>query len=489
MTQPLPIPFGSWNPDQATFQSDALTDALNVVPVPGGYGPALGFNLIDGATLAPPIVGAVVLSDSSDAAFIYAGSEDDIYVSNNGGAFTSKYHNASALSFLFRWQFARFVGKVIAVQLGAQTVAGDLGQTMTALAGTPPRAKVAGVIGDFLFLGDLDDGIDGRRPNRVRWCGFRNPTVWGTNVGAQSDFNDMPDEGGAVQGIVGREFGTIFQRYSISRASYVGPDTVFRFDVVEKTRGAVSAGSIIDCGLIAAYIADDGFMLWNGTNSNPIGAGAVDEYFRKRLAPGTEDFIVGAFDPLNATVAWAYQTDGSGLLKERLSYSLTQNRWTRSDLPMSWLMNGFDIGYTLESLDQFGPMDQLPFSFDDPKLQGKRFRAVGFDADGNYGPLNGDSLTGRLDTGDYEATPGRRAFINAVRPMVDAPQVTCSIGMRAQTLADPIAYTQDSPRALDGNCPLRANGRFARFRTTIPEKQTWKQATGLEVPVRAEGQR
>ena len=34
---PIPISFGAWKPDQATFQSDALADALNVVPVPGGY--------------------------------------------------------------------------------------------------------------------------------------------------------------------------------------------------------------------------------------------------------------------------------------------------------------------------------------------------------------------------------------------------------------------------------------------------------------------
>lgn len=487
--RPIPIPFGPWKPDQATFQSDALTDALNVVPVPGGYGPSYDFNLVDGVSLTPPIVGAAVFSDTSDASFIYAGAGDDIYVSNNGAVFSSKYHNSTPLSALNTWQFARFVGLAIAVQLGAQTVSGDIGQTMTALDGSPPRAKTIGVVGDFLVLGDLDDGIDGHRPNRVRWSGFRDPETWGTNIGAQSDFNDMPDEGGAVQGVVGREFGSVFQRYSISRMTYVGPDTVFRFDVVEKKRGAISSRSIIDCGLIAAYIADDGFMLWDGTTSTPIGSGAVNEYFRKRLAPGTEDFIVGAFDPLSATVSWAYRTDGTGLLKERLNYSLTENRWTRSDLSMSWLMSGFDIGYTLESLDEFGPLDSLPFSLDDPKLQGKRFRAVGFDATGNYGPLNGDTMTARLDTGDYESEPGRRSFVNGVRPIVDAPAVTCAVGTRPQSMADALSFTADAPKAIDGSCPLRAAGRYMRFRTVIDGMQTWSRATGLEVPVLVEGAR
>jgi len=486
---PIPIPFGAWKPDQAAFQSDALVDALNVVPVPGGYGPAYDFNLIDGVSLTPPITGATVFADTSDASFIYAGAGDDIWVSNNGAPFASQYHSASPLSALNSWQFARFVGKAIAVQLGAPTVAGDIGQAMTALAGSPPRAKTIGTVGDFLVLGDLDDGIDGHRPNRVRWSGFRDPTTWGTNVGAQSDFNDMPDEGGAVQGIVGREFGSVFQRYAISRMTYVGPDTVFRFDVVEKKRGAISAGSIIDCGLISAYIADDGFMLWDGTTSTPIGAGAVNEYFRKHLAPGTENYIVGAFDPLSATISWAYRTDGSGLLNERLSYSLTENRWTRSNLAMRWLMSGFDIGYTLESLDQFGSLDSLNFSLDDPKLQGKRFRATGFDAAGRYGPLNGDAMAATFDTGDFEAAPGRRAFVNAVRPIIDAPMVSCAIGARAQSMADPISFTAFADKAIDGNCPLRASGRYMRCRTIIGARQSWSRATGIEVPVLMEGAR
>ena len=104
---PIPIPFGAWKPDQATFQSDALADALNVVPVPGGYGPAYDFNLIDGVSLTPPITGATVFADTSDASFIYAGAGDDIWVSNNGAPFASHYHSGTPLSALNNWQFAR----------------------------------------------------------------------------------------------------------------------------------------------------------------------------------------------------------------------------------------------------------------------------------------------------------------------------------------------------------------------------------------------
>jgi len=484
----IPIPFGPWEPDKAAFQSGSLVDALNVAPVSGGYGPMLGFNP-SSATLAAPILGASVLSDTAAATYVYAGSGDDIYVSNNGAAFSSVYHNGSALSTLFHWNFARFVGNVIAVHPQVAPVGGLIGTTMTALTGGAPTARVVGVVGNFLVMGDLIDGVDGTRRNRVRWSGFQNPNAWGTNVGTQADFNDMPDEGGTVMGIIGREFGTVFQRYSISRMTYVGPDTVFQFDTVEKKRGAISSGSIIDAGLIAAYIADDGFMIWDGTSSTPIGSQRVNEWFRSRLYSGGEEKIVGYFEPLTSTIGWAYPIDSSGILKERIIYSLTEDRWCRSDLQGAWFMSRFDVGYTLEQLNVFGNLETIPFSFDDPKLLGGRARAVGFDLNGAYGVLTGNSMAGTMLTGDWQSSPGVRSFVNAIRPQVDADVVTCAAGVRAQSLADPLAFTTDMAKVLDGRCPMRASGRYMRFRTTIGATQNWTRATGIEAYVAGEGRR
>lgn len=485
---PVPIVFGPWEPDKASFQSDALVDALNVHPVSGGYGPSYGFQATD-ATLATPILGASVLSNTQASVYIYAGSGDDIYVSTNGGALASVYTSPTPISPALRFQFARFYGSAIAVHPQILPVGGTLGSAMTTLGGSPPYAKVAGVVGDFLVLGDLDDGIDGIRPNRIRWSGFGNPNTWGTSIATQADFNDMPDDGGEVQGVGGREFGTVFQRYSISRMTYVGPPVIFQFDLVEKKRGAIAPGCIVDAGLVAAYIADDGFFLWDGTSSTPIGARRVNEYFRRRLYPGSEPTICATFDPLNSLITWAYQTDDTGILKERLMYSLVEDRWTRSDLQGSWFMSGFDTGYTLEQLDAFGPLDTLPFSLDDPKLLGGRARGVGFNASGAYGALTGDTLPAAMETGDWQSEPGKRSFVTAIRPQIDADNVTCSVGTRQQTLADPVAYTADSGKLLDGNCPMRVAGRFARVRSNVAGSQTWSRATGVEAYVMAEGMR
>ena len=488
MTSPLPIEFGPFEPDKASFQSGSLADALNVVPVAGGYGPLNGFQTGD-VSLATPILGASVLSDTLTTSYIYAGSGQSVFVGNGSSAFTSVYTSTASINPIQRWQFVRFVGKVVAVHMSVTPLAGDLGGTITPVTGSPPRARVAGVVGNFLVLGDLIDGVDGARRNRIRWSGFRNPNAWGTNVGTQADFNDMPDEGGAVQGIVGREFGTIFQRYSISRMTFVGPPTVFQFDVVEKKRGAISAGSIIDAGLVAAYIADDGFFLWDGTSSTPIGTQRVNEYFRSRLTTGSEDRVVGVFDPLSQSVFWAYPTDSTLALNERLIYSLAENRWARSDLRGSYFMAGFDLGYTLDQMSVFGPIDSLTFSFDDPRFLGGRARAVGFDINGVYASLTGDTLTATLETGEWQSAPGAMSFVNAIRPQIDADMTLCATGVRMQSLSDPIAYTPDTAKALDGRCPARSTGRFMRFRTRVPAGQAWRRATGIEVYLAGKGKR
>jgi hypothetical protein len=489
VTAPIPIPFSAWEPDKAAFQSGVLTDALNVSPVAGGYAPINGFQM-GAISLTTPILGMAVFADTNLNSYIYAGSGNSIYVSDGAASFTSVYTNSTALTPAYRWQYARFVGYAVATRLDVTPVVGNLGPNpMTALTGGAPNAMVVGVVNNFLVFGNLIDGVDGARPNRVRWSGFRNPNAWGTNVGTQADFNDMPDEGGAVQAIIGREFGTVFQRYAISRMNYVGPDTVFTFDTVEKRRGAISPGAVIDAGLIAAYIADDGFFLWDGTSSTPIGSSRVNEYFRSRLTTGAEDRIVGAFDPLSQTVFWAYPTDSTLVLNERLIYSLAQDSWSRSDLQGASFASGFDVGFTLDQMAVFGPIDNITFSFDDPRFLGGRARAVGFDQSGTYSALTGQTLQAQIVTGDWQSAPGSVSYVNAIRPQVDAQDAACAAGVRPQTLADPVAYTDDSAKVLDGRCPMRVSGRFMRFRMTVPANQAWSRTTGLEVYVAGAGKR
>jgi len=47
------IPFGPWLPDRPNLQNPGATVALNVVPMPGGYGPFQGGNVVSNAGFCP----------------------------------------------------------------------------------------------------------------------------------------------------------------------------------------------------------------------------------------------------------------------------------------------------------------------------------------------------------------------------------------------------------------------------------------------------
>lgn len=55
------------------------------------------------------------------------------------------------------------------------------GNTFADLAGSPPKARRITVVGDFIVMGNLDEGGT-QYPNRVRWSGFNNSEAWGLTI-------------------------------------------------------------------------------------------------------------------------------------------------------------------------------------------------------------------------------------------------------------------------------------------------------------------
>jgi hypothetical protein len=297
----IPIPLGPWEPDKAAHMSTSLTEAINVLPVAGAYAPFRGLFPTPGQILPTAARGYFAIPMPDGSPLIYAATATDIYkiagssptVVYAGGAITPAY-----------WRFVQFQGRTIAINPEVVPLGATTG-SFTALGGTPPRAKAVAVVGDFLVLGNLqNDGVDGYQPNRIRWSGFDNPDTWGTSVGTQADFQPMPDIGGPVVAITGRELGTIYQRKCISRMQYVGPPNIFTFDVVEQQRGAVSAGAVCNAGDLDFFYSDDGFFAWNGAASTPIGTDRVDRWVRSRLDFSKVDAIFSAYDPQTRCVMW-----------------------------------------------------------------------------------------------------------------------------------------------------------------------------------------
>lgn len=481
----VPIAFGPWEPDRAPHMSPALSEAVNVLPVAGAYAPFPAHVETDGAFLPTPARGffAAPLADGSPIVF---GATDSAIYRLRMGSTQLLYSNPGMAT--APWSFAQFSGRIIAVNPGAPPLGATPGNAFTALGGSPSPAHCCAVVEkNFLVLGNLvADGVDGAVSNRVRWSGFVNPDTWGTSVGTQADFEDMPDEGGPVVAITGRETGTVFQRKAIVRMQYVGLPNVFAFTTVEQGRGALSAGAVCDVGNLDFFISDDGFYVWDGTGATPIGTDKVDRWFATRVNMDRLDRIVSGFDPVSRCVLWAFPQAGETYPSTMLAFSLGDGRWTQVDVAVEQIGASATLPTSLELMPT---PDLAHISFDDPAYAGGVPVLAAIDSSHVYGTFTGAPLAATLVTGDWQSKTGQRSYITGVRPLIDCPGVTVATGGRDQTGAHSVSWGADTGVGVDGACPQRADGRYVRYRMTTPANEAWTRAVGIEPAMRASGRR
>lgn len=485
------IPFGEWLPDLPTYENPGAIEALNVIPAEGSYIPFLQHSPSNTAVLPDIARGALGVIQDTDVVQVYAGTVNGIYTSVGAG-FVSLL--TAPVSADYAWKFVRVNEQMVALHHDHVPVRTPVQSTTPTVnvGGNPPTAACGAQVGDFLMLGNLlkdPDDFNGKFPSRVRWGGENNIDLpWVSDPITQADFQDMPPEGGAVVAIAGREVGTIFQQRMISRATYRGPPTIFDIAVVEDKRGAIARDCIVDVGQFQFFIAEDGFFIWNGTNSTPISDGKVNRYFFNKLNYAARSKICGAVDLVNGCVIWAFPTSSSGDLDELLIYSYRDNKWSHSIQTVEFLFNSAASNVTLEEL--IDPLESYTVSFDDPMYrQGGRSRIAAFNDAHIYGLFDGDPMDAILDTGEFSGPDGRRAFINNVRPLVDVavPQAQIQVAVRDQLMGQPVVFSSPVDQEIDGQCPVLSDARYTRFRLLLPEGTNWSHAIGVDVSRKATG--
>jgi hypothetical protein len=329
--------------------------------------------------------------------------------------------------------------------------------------------------------------VDGTVQNRVRWSGITNPDTWGTNIATGADFEDMHDEGGPVVAITGRSIALVFQRKAITRMQYTGSaTTVFAFTVLELGRGAVSAGAVCDIGTAVFYRADDGFFVHDGTQSMPIGTGKVDAWFAANADPSKLGLMRSGYDPTHRCVMWAFAENGQSVNSAILAYSLADGKFTLIRLAMQEIGSSATLPTPIEAMPT---PDTATIPWDDGIYAGKAPVLAGIDSGNAYGTFTGSALASTLTTGDLQTSPGKRAFVTGVRPLVDASGVQIAVGEREQATKDTIAWNAATSLGVDGVCPQRVDGRYLRFRQTIPAAASWTRSSGLELEVAEAGER
>ena len=499
------LEFGEWLPDLAAYTNPGANDAKNCLPLTSkSYAPLSSLStVVDALTNRPQ--GAAALRESDGTVHTFCGDSDNLFLLS-ATAFNeiSKTTDVYTTATTDHWNFVQYGNRAIAVNghtdapqtylMGTDAAFSDLG-------GSPPQAKHLAVINNFVMLGNIDDATDGVVPNRVHWCAIDSPTDWPTIGSAdaaakQSDRQDLPTglSVEAITGAVGGADGAIFLRESIYRVTFVGSPLVFEFQEVERGRGTLTGKSVVNVGAFAAFCAEDGFYIFDGANSTPIGNQKVDKYFFDDIDLNYVDRITAAADPVNKLLFWSYPGANSvdGLANKLIIYNWETARWSYAEVSNYLIFSNLTVGYTLDGLDPFGPLDDLGTSLDDRSWIGGFISLAAFDGSKQLSTFSGTTLAATMTTSEFGGLElfqlaNERMYINGARPYVDGGTVTVSLNYRDSPSG---TVTTDGPNAVDANgmAHFTRSCRYARLTVDVAAGGSWSHAQGVDLDVDQDGE-
>lgn len=525
------IPFGPFHPDSATINAKAVIEARNVLPAETGFAP---LKTAVASTLALPseVRGAVsVLLDDGDVE-TFAGTsaklwrlnatgdwedvsgQENIYddsdipittdeseavLTDSGDTILADDGSIVTTEELLtiagddysvgageQWKYALYGTLLLATNIvdGIQKyeIGGD--GSFAPLDGSPPKARYIDIVREFVFLG----AIEGNE-KRVQWSANGDAESWSPGV-RESDYQDFPN-GGPVRGVVGGETAYVFQAAKVTRGTYVpGSPLVFQFDEVEGAAGLAAPHSLVRLRSDAFYLASDGFRRFDLRSASSITIGAKKwlKWFQSDKKQGTEFSVLGAANPVRPIIVWAYCTTSNlTTIPDRLLiYDWSLDEATYADLTVETLIQWLSPGLTMDTINDYGSMETLPYSLDSPFWRGGAQLMGLFLTDHKLSLQSGSNMAATLTTADGQ--PGGRMLFKGVRPAIDTSQVTTALAVRERD-ADAISFGSAEAMEDTGICPAHKSGNIVRAQFVIPAGATWTAAKGLDTIATRQGMR
>ena len=483
------LKFGEYLPDLPALNNPGMVTAKNVLPKTDSYGqfPSLVSSY---DALTARCQGAFSARDADGTAFNFAGDASKLY-----NLISSAWDNASKVGGYTtgnteRWFYTQYGRRVLATNFADAIQSFTMGTSsdFSDLTGSPPKARYITTVKDFVLLGNINDSVAGVVPNRVQWSGLGDPTTWTPSAATQSDYQDLDSAAGWVMQVVGGEYGTVFQERAINRMTYVGSPLVFQFDAVEQGRGTQAPASVVKVGGFIFYLGLEGFYVFNGQTSEPIGAGKVDKTFYSDLDQNYLDRISGIADPINKLIFWSYPGSGNtgGRANKMLTFNYAPNaqkRWSYAEVDCETLVNSLAPSYTLDGLDSIsGSLDALPYSLDSRLYTGNQSALSAFNSNHKLANFTGTALDAVLETGEAQLNPAGRTNITKIKPSVVGTNAVSTIQLGTRNVRTE-AQTYSTAVSLNstGEAPVRSNAFYHSIRTNITGG--FDDAQGLDLTI------
>lgn len=469
----MQFPFGPYRPDVADTNPAMSRRVLNVNVRKDSsgvsYHPRASLRPVDTATALPAAPRGSMAAVTAAGAFKgFFGTADTLYSLNATFGFDA-IGTGYALPVGVQWGMCQYGDKVIFTNTvdGMKSRGIDTG-AVTAITGAP-KARNVFVWAEMVIATDCDGN------NRVlRYSAPGDYTNWKTRGAGAQEFAD----GEALMGggVLSDGLAVILQRAAVSFISITGDALIFRKDTIAPGVGAVSPESIVQVPSAVFFMDGSGPQMVTSQGVQSIGDDKVSRTFVESV--GDILTIEGAYDPERRQVVW--RASATNLLV----YDLATGEFVEVEEATAMVLKMSSPAMTLEDLDAFGSLEDLPYSLDSNAWKGGRPRLAALNSDLKFGFFDGPSLAASVDTAALTNT--RSMLAQWATPVSDAPNLTLSLGVRDR-LADAAVFMTPAGITASGRCPLRGRGKVLTLRADIPAGEAWNYLRGIDDFVMALG--
>lgn len=469
--------FGEWKPDQPPHLLDGLVTADGVYPIANGYAPLPQFASAPDGALGGVCVGAGAYRAAGEV-HVFAATASDIYSYGSGGYASVKSGLSSSAAIGVR--FCNFNDLMLATNGVDPIQKFDPASpsALTDLDASAPTTRFLTVVRGFVVGGYIDED-----PLRIAWSDNGDPAEWTAGTG-EAGFQIL-SSGGDVTGLVGGEYGLIFQENRIVRMSYTADDAIWQFDEIATDIGCIAPWSLATSGRLTFFLSNKGFMATDGVTVEAIGAEKIDRSFLSLFDRSYIDNMSAAVDPRNGLYFVAVPS--ANPTTRVFIYAYAQQRWTSAAVSCERLFPALSRSIDIEELDAiYGNLDAISVPLDSALFRGGYPLLMLFDASHRLGTLSGPAMAATIMDGRRELAPGQRARIRSIRPLSDAGEITVSLS-GAQALSDMPDETAHATRTAGGFYRLRRSGNLVSVKLAIPAGASWTYVQGYDVEAAAGG--
>jgi hypothetical protein len=477
------LKFGEWFPDQPAFENPGATQAKNVKPIGQDYGPVRSLEP-DTDALPDRCRGFFTCIASDGVPHTFAATDSAIYKRNG-----TSWNDVTRLSGPytgtqeFRWKFIQYGDLVIATNGVDDMQKFDLlsDTAFSSISGAPKARRLA-IVNNFVVAAYTFDGENGNLPQGVRWSALDNPEDWTASVTTQSDAQRI--EGyGSVAGIVGSQnAAVVVLENAIYRMEYVGGETIFAFTIQEENRGSKIPGSVVSYGGRVFYRGEDGFYMFAGGESIPIGDDKVDEWFDETLSVDGAELIWAAIDPRSKVYMIGFPSTTNGLCDRIAFYNWVSNRWGYAEAEVEAVGRVLTEAANVDDFDI--PVDDIDISVDSAQYAGGRAILGAFNGSHQLGYFTGTPLDATIETTEAQLNENGRAFVGSITVLGDYETATVGLKVRDLPNVEPVEIAPVAPEA-NGECCFEVDAKYHRAVVNLTGE--WRRVKGIKLRYRETG--